>query len=171
MAAAKTRAAVAPHRVDLIDEDDAGRVLLGLLKHVAHPGSADAHKHFHKIGTGNGEERHLGLPRYGLGQQGLAGAGRTHHQHAAGDLAAQFLELAGVAEKLHQLADFLFRLLHARDIVEGDLDLVLAQQTGPALAKGQRAAAASPLHLPHEVNPHAQQQQDGEPGNKGVDPE
>ena len=36
VAAAETGAAMAPHGVDLIDEDDAGRLLLGLLEHVAH---------------------------------------------------------------------------------------------------------------------------------------
>ena len=35
IAAAEARAAMAPDRVDFIDEDDAGRILLGLLEHVA----------------------------------------------------------------------------------------------------------------------------------------
>ena len=36
IAAAEPRAAMTAHRVDFVDEDDAGRVLLGLLEHVAH---------------------------------------------------------------------------------------------------------------------------------------
>ena len=36
IAAAKARAAMAADRVDFVDEDDAGCVLLGLLEHVAH---------------------------------------------------------------------------------------------------------------------------------------
>jgi len=35
MAAAQARAAMAPDRVDLVDEDDAGRVLAALLEQVA----------------------------------------------------------------------------------------------------------------------------------------
>jgi len=42
IAAAKARTAMAADRVDFVDEDDAGRVLLGLLEHVAHAAGADA---------------------------------------------------------------------------------------------------------------------------------
>ena len=42
-------AAMATHCVDLIDEDNAGRLLFGLLEHVANAGRTDAHKHLNKI--------------------------------------------------------------------------------------------------------------------------
>jgi hypothetical protein len=73
VAAAEAGAALATDRVDFVDEDDARRVLLGLLEHVAHARSADADEHLDEVGTGNREERHLGLAGDGLGQQGLAG--------------------------------------------------------------------------------------------------
>src|SRR6266480_2852277 len=57
--AAEARAAVPADGVDLIDEDDAGSVLLRLLEHVAHARGADADEHLDKVGAGDGEERHL----------------------------------------------------------------------------------------------------------------
>jgi hypothetical protein len=52
---------MASDRVDLVDENDAGRVLLALLKHVAHPARADTYEHLDKIGARNREERHVRL--------------------------------------------------------------------------------------------------------------
>ena len=87
--AAQAGAAVAADGVDLVDEDDAGGVLLALLEEVAHAAGADADEHLHEVGAGDGEERHAGLAGDGLGQQRLAGARRAHHQHALGDAAAR----------------------------------------------------------------------------------
>ena len=61
VAAAQTGAAMPADRVDLVDEDDAGRVLLGLLEHVAHTTCADTDKHLDEIGAGDREERHVRL--------------------------------------------------------------------------------------------------------------
>ena len=83
--------AMSTDRIDLVDEDDARRLLLGLLEHVAHARGADADEHLDEIGTGNREERHFGLAGNRLGEQGLAGTGRTDHQHAARNLAAELL--------------------------------------------------------------------------------
>ena len=51
--AAKTRAAMPTNCVDLVDEDDARRVLLALLEQIAHPRGADADEHFDEIRTGD----------------------------------------------------------------------------------------------------------------------
>src|ERR687898_159897 len=48
---AQTGAALAADRVDLVDEDDAGGVLLGLLEQVAHTRGADADEHLDEVGT------------------------------------------------------------------------------------------------------------------------
>src|SRR5205085_8097704 len=50
---AEARAAMAADRVNLVDEDDAGRVLLALLEQVAHARSANADEHLYKVGTRN----------------------------------------------------------------------------------------------------------------------
>ena len=166
VAAAEAGAALATDGVDFVDEDDAGRGLLGLLEHVAHARRADADEHFDEVGTGNREERHLGLAGDGLGQQGLAGTGRADHQHAARNAAAELLELGGIAQEVDQFGDFFLGFLAAGDIGEGDGVVGLIQHARLALAEGEGAAAPAALHLAHEEDPDADQQQHREPGNE-----
>ncbi len=75
--------------VELVDEDDAGRLLLGLLEHIADAGGADADEHLDEVGTAEAEERHARLAGDGLGEQRLAGSRRADQQHALGDAAAE----------------------------------------------------------------------------------
>ena len=103
VAAAQARAALAADRVDLVDEHDAGRVLLRLLEHVAHARRAHADEHLDEVGARDREERHLRLARDRAREERLAGAGRAHHQHAARDAPAQLLELRRVAQEVDQL--------------------------------------------------------------------
>ena len=100
-------------RVDFIDEDDAGRVFLGLIEHIADTAGADADEHLDEVRAGNTEERHPRFTGDSFGEQGLAGAGRADHQHAAWNFAAQLLELAGIAQKLDQFGHFLFGFVAA----------------------------------------------------------
>ena len=90
VAAAQAGAAVAADGVDLVHEDDARGVRLGLLEQVAHAAGADADEHLHEVGAGDGEERHPGLAGHGPGEQGLAGARRPYSEHALGDLSARW---------------------------------------------------------------------------------
>ena len=93
----------------------------------------------------------------------------SRHQDAARNLAAQFLELARIAQEVDQLLDLFLGFFNACDVVEGDAHLVFAQHPCTALAKGQRAAAAAAaLHLAHQVYPHRNEEQEGEPGDKNL---
>lgn len=130
MPAAETGTAMAAHRIDFVNENDAGRVLLGLLEHVAHTARADADKHFNEVRTGDAEERHLGFAGDGAGQQRLAGTRRADHQHAARNLAAQLGELGRVAQEVDQLAHFFLGLVAACNVGKSDFDLILALQLG-----------------------------------------
>ena len=56
------------HGVDLVDEDDTGRLLLGLLEQVAHTTGTHADEHLHEVGAAHREERHTGLTGHGLCQ-------------------------------------------------------------------------------------------------------
>src|SRR5205809_8009179 len=47
--AAQASATVTADSINFVDEDDAGRILLSLLKQVADPACAHAHKHFNKV--------------------------------------------------------------------------------------------------------------------------
>ena len=103
VAAAEAGAAVPADGIDLVDEDDAGRVLLGLLEHVAHARCADADEHLDEVGAGDGEEGHIGLAGNGACDQRLAGAGRADQQRAARNTAAEPLELLRIAQELDDL--------------------------------------------------------------------
>src|ERR1700691_4168750 len=168
VAAAEAGAAVTADGVDLVDEDDAGRVLLALLEHVAHARGADADEHLDEVGAGNGEERHVGLAGDGARQQRLAGAGRTAQQHALRNLAAEALEFLRVLEVLDDLLELVLGLVDAGDVVEGDAAHLFGEQARAALAEAHGAAAAA-LHLAHEEDPYADQQQHREPGNQNAE--
>ena len=83
---------MAPDGIDLIDEDDAGRVLLGLLEHVAHARGADADEHLDEVRSGDSEERHLRLAQL------RHRCGRFSHLHERQDA----LLHAGAARSRHE---------------------------------------------------------------------
>jgi hypothetical protein len=166
VAATEAGAALAADGIEFVDEDDAGRGFLGLFEHVAHARGADADEHLDEVGTGNREEGHLGLAGDRLGQQGLAGTGRADQQHAARDAAAELLELGRVAQEVDHFGDFLLGLVAAGDVGEGDGVRRFIHHPRAALAEGEGAALAAALHLAHEEDPDADQQQHGEPGNE-----
>ena len=61
IAAAEPGATMPADSIDLVDEDDAGRVLATLLEHVAHTAGTNADEHLDEIRAGDGEEGHIGL--------------------------------------------------------------------------------------------------------------
>ena len=146
VAAAEAGAAMAADRVDLVDEDDAGRVLLGLLEHVAHAAGADADEHLDEVGARDGEERHVGLAGDGAGEQRLAGAGRADEQRAARDAAAEALELLRIAQELDDLLQVVLGLVDAGDVLERDAAVPLGQKLGLATCRspwrGRRPTAS-----------------------------
>ncbi len=166
MTTTQTGATLATDGVDFIDEDDAGRGFLGLLEHVAYPGGTDTDEHLHEIGTRDGEERHLGLTRNGLGQQSFTGTGRTNQQHTGRDLATQFLEFARVAQIVDQLLHLFLGFIATCNVSKGGLDLIFAHQASLALAKRHGTFATAALHLTHEEDPDTDQQQHREPGDE-----
>ena len=72
--AAEARAAMAADGVDLVDEDDAGGVLLALLEEVADARGADADEHLDEVRAADREEGDVGLAGDGAGEQRLAGS-------------------------------------------------------------------------------------------------
>ena len=168
VAAAEACAAMAADGVDFVDEDDAGRVLLGLLEHVAHAAGADADEHFDEVGTGNGEERHVGFAGDGAREQRLAGAGRTDQQHAARNASAEPLEFCRIAQEFDDLLQIQLGFVDAGHVLEGDAAMRLGEQLGARLAEAERLAAGA-LHLPRQENPHADQRDERQPGDQQRD--
>src|SRR3970282_672333 len=120
VAAAQAGAALAADGVDLIDEDDAGGVALGLIEEVAYTGGADADEHLDELGAADREERHAGLPGDRAREQRLAGARRAQQEDAARDARAEGGELLGVLEELDDLLELLLRFVDAGHVGEGD---------------------------------------------------
>ena len=159
--AAHAGAAMAADGVDLVHEDDAGRVLLGLLEQVADTARADADEHLDEVRAGDREEGHAGLAGDRAGQQRLAGAGRAEQQHTLGDARAQRLELLGVLEELLDLVQLLDGLVSAGNVLERDLGRVDRHPLGAALAEAHHLAAAA-LHLVHQEDPEPEEQDERE---------
>ena len=81
----ETGAAVAAHRIDFVDEDDARGLGLCGLEELSHARSAHANEHLDKIGSAHGEERHLSLAGDCPGQKRLARARRAgYHRDRVG---------------------------------------------------------------------------------------
>ena len=161
VAAAHAGTAVAADGVDLVHEDDAGRVLLGLLEEVAHAGGADADEHLDEVGPGDREERHAGLAGDRAREQRLTGARRAVEQHALRDAGAQRLELLRILEELLDLVELLHRLIGAGHVAEGDLRRVDRHPLGARLAEAHHARAAA-LHLVHQEDPEGEEEEEGQ---------
>src|SRR5579872_1130050 len=146
---------MAADRVDFIDEDDAGCVLLALLEQVADTAGADAYKHFYEIGAGDREKWHAGFACNRSRQQGLARARRTDQQDAFRNAAAQFLELLRFAQEFDDLLQLFLGLFHAGDVLERHLFLLSGMEPGAAFAKTEGLIPAA-LHLAHHEYPEGQ---------------
>ena len=139
IATTQAGATLAANGIDLVDEDDAGSVLLGIFEHVAHTRGTHADEHLDEVRTGDGEERHLGLAGDGTGQQGFTGTRGADHQHATGNAAAQLLEAGGIAQEFDHLLHFFLGFIGTGHVGKGDGVVVLVQHAGPALAEGEGA--------------------------------
>src|SRR3972149_6241993 len=138
-------------RVELVDEDDARRLVLGLLEEVAHAGGAHADEHLDELRAREREERHVGLAGDGAREQGLAGARLADEQHALRDAAAQPPVLLGVRQEVHDLDELRLGLVHAGDVGERRLELLAVEDLvlGAAERVRLRGPAADAAHQEH----------------------
>ena len=91
--------------IDLVDEHDRRPAGAGLLEQVPDPGRPDADEHLYERRARYREEGDVGLAGDRAGKQGLAGAGRAGHQHAARPARAGAVVEARVAQVVDDLAD------------------------------------------------------------------
>src|ERR1700681_1741653 len=94
--------------VNLVYEDDAGSILFALLEKIANAAGAHTDKHFHEVGTGDGEKGNVRFAGDGACKQSLACSRRSDEQHALGNTAAKFLKFLWVFEELDNLLQLLF---------------------------------------------------------------
>ena len=106
MTAAQARAAMSSDRVNFVNEDNAGGVLLALFKQVAYAARADADKHFNEIRTGNREEGNVCFAGNRPRQQSLACSWRSDEQHTLRNSPAKLLIFIRQLEEIDYLAHF-----------------------------------------------------------------
>ncbi len=82
-------------RIQFIDEDNTGRIGLGLGKEIPDSGCSHSDKHLHEIGTADGEERDIGLSSHCFGKEGLPCSGHPNEKHSLGNLTTETLKLSG----------------------------------------------------------------------------
>jgi hypothetical protein len=140
--------------VDLVDEDDARRVFLGLVEHVAHAGGAHADEHLDEVRAGDREEGDVRLAGDGAGDQRLTGARRADEEAAARDAPAEPLEFLRVAQELDDLLQILLGLVDTGDILEGDTAMRLGEELRLGLAEAH-GPARPVLHLAGQEDPGA----------------
>ena len=167
---------VAPHAagvsllangVNLVNEHDAGSLLLGLLEEVSDLAGAHAHEHLHKFRAAHGEEGDIGFAGHGLCQHGFAGARRANQQHALGHGGADFRVFAGVVEVIYDFSQAFLRLVHALHIGKADAVGGFHIHLGVGFVEGQGIGAAHFIHhLPGQELPdggeHHQRQNPGQ---------
>ena len=146
--------------IDLVDEDDAGSVFLGLLEEVANAAGTNANKHLNELRTRDREEGNTCFTSHSLGEQGLTGARRPHKQNTLGDLGADGREAIGVLEEVDHLGQLKLRPFNAGHIGEGHLGGGLHLNPRFALAELHGwVAATSTLGAPEEEEQTTKQQQ------------
>ncbi len=143
----QTGAAMATHSIDLINENDARAITFGLLEEVANPARADADKHLHKLGPGDGEERHTRFAGHRLGHQSFACARTADQQHAFGDACAKADELLRLLQKLDDLLQLFLGFVATSYVIEPNSGMIAGEHARPALAKRHRLIVAA-LRLP-----------------------
>src|ERR1043166_3621654 len=121
--------------IDFIDKDDAGSILLALLKQVANTARSDADEHFYEVRTRDRKERDVGFTCHCTGQQSLTSSRRSDQQHTFRNTSAQLLELLRLTQELDDFAQLLFGFIHASYVFERDLFLLHGKQARAALAE------------------------------------
>src|SRR5688572_23321614 len=170
MTATEAGATMTSHGIDLIDKDDARRILLSLFEKIADTRSANANEHLDEVRAADGKERDIRLAGNRACQQRFSGAGRANKKDAFGDAAAQFLKLLGFLQEVDNLLQFFFGLVDARDIFKRNLLLMCRQQACAALDEGKRLVSSA-LHLAHEEDPEAEDEQHRQtPGQQHSEP-
>ena len=148
MSAAQACAALTTDGVDLVDEDDAGAVLLGLLEHVANTRSTDTDEHLDEVRTGDGEERDAGFACDSASEQRLTGSGRAVQQHTARNLGAERLVASRVLQEVLDLVQLFDSLVRTGDVGERGFRHVLGELLGLRLAESHDSAATTAAQHP-----------------------
>ena len=104
--------------IEFIDEDDARRNLLGLIKQVANTRGSDADKHLHKLRTCAREERHIRLARDTTSEQSFTRTGRAAQKHTCGDARAHGVVLVEILQVGNEFKHLRLDVVDAGDVLQ-----------------------------------------------------
>ena len=165
MAAADSGTAVSADCINFINKDDGRCIFLCLFKQIPHTGCTHADKHFHKVRTGDGEERTAGLSRNGSCQQGFTSTRRPHEQNALRNPCADFSVFPGIFQEIHDFLQFMLFLICPGHICKGGLSGVhLVFDIGFSERGVFSAAVCLPHHKDEQENHHEHQNDSGDNG-------
>ena len=150
-----------PHSINLIHENNARTVLLGLLKQIPHPRRPNPHEHLNKIRTRNRKERHTRLTSNRPRQQRLPRTRRPIQQNPRRNPRPQRLKLLRILKKLLDLMKLLNSLINPRHIPKRDLRRISRHPLGLRLPKRHHPRPTT-LHLAHQEDPEADEDQERE---------
>src|ERR1700722_7127663 len=128
---------MAPDSINFVYENDAGSILFALLEEIAKAAGAHADKHFHEVGTRDGEKGNVSFACNSARKQGLARSRRSDEQHALRNAATQLLEFLRVFEKLDNLLQLFFGFVGSRHILKSSFFLLRGKQTRAGLAEAE----------------------------------
>ena len=129
MTATNPSSPMTAHSIDLINEDDAGAIALGLLEQIPYPGGPHTDKHLHKLATTYGEKGDTSLTGHRTTQQSLPRAWGAYQEHTARNPGPQSDELLRSLQKLHHLLELLLRLIYSGNIIECNSRLCAGKKT------------------------------------------
>ena len=112
----------ASDRVELVDEDDRRRGLLGLGEQIAHPRCSDPDDRLDELRGRDREERRVCFSSDGARQQRLARPGGAREQHAVGHASSESAVARGVAQEIHDLGQLRLGLVDPGHVGERDRD-------------------------------------------------
>ena len=150
-----------PERVELIDEDDARGLVLGLVEEIADSRGTNTDEHLDKLRAAQTEKGHAGFTGDRTRQQGLAGPRRADEEHALGNPAADARVFFWILEELDDLAQFFFGLVDARHVAELDLDVVFFRVDLGAAARERHDATFRATDPAKEKAPEGDQEDQG----------
>ena len=114
--------------VDLVDEDDAGGLLLGLSKQITDPTGTNTDEQLDEFGGRHRKKWHSRFAGNGTGQQRFSRAWGAHQQDATGNLGSKSGECFRLLEKGDHLLKLLLGVVDAGDVLEANLKVLLGLQ-------------------------------------------
>ena len=111
--------------IDLIDEDDTGCLLVGLLEQIPHTGCTDTDIHFHEFRTGDGEEGNLRFTGHSLRQQCLTCTRRAYQKRTLRQLRTDLQITFRLMKEIHHLGQRFLGFLLTGHILKCDAGILL----------------------------------------------